>query len=126
MEVPGSPTVSRQLVRHSILASGRHLFDTKSEASAQPLPMHPALKEGLLEWRSKQSLQQTRRLRFPPGETQGSQATRLGCGAEEEYSACVREDRHHRRRLAYVLAHSRDDARGDEITPVHNSRLLVA
>ena len=31
---------------------GGHLIDTKSEASAQPLPMHPALKDGLLEWRS--------------------------------------------------------------------------
>lgn len=32
---------------------GGHLVDTKSEASAQPLPMHPALKDGLLEWRSQ-------------------------------------------------------------------------
>jgi integrase len=31
---------------------GGHLIDTKSEASAQPLPMHPALKDGLLEWRT--------------------------------------------------------------------------
>jgi len=31
---------------------GGHLVDTKSEASAQPLPMHPALKDGLVEWRS--------------------------------------------------------------------------
>src|SRR5208283_2635383 len=36
-----------------LLASGRHLIDTKSEASAQPLPMHPALKDGLLEWRTQ-------------------------------------------------------------------------
>ena len=32
---------------------GGHLIDTKSEASAQPLPMHPALKDGLLEWRTQ-------------------------------------------------------------------------
>jgi integrase len=31
---------------------GGHLVDTKSEASAQPLPMHPAIKDSLLEWRS--------------------------------------------------------------------------
>lgn len=31
---------------------GGHLVDTKSEASAQPLAMHPGLKDGLLEWRS--------------------------------------------------------------------------
>ncbi len=32
---------------------GGHLVDTKSEASAQPLPMHLALKDGLLEWRTQ-------------------------------------------------------------------------
>jgi len=32
---------------------GGHLIDTKSEASAQSLPMHPGLKDGLLEWRSQ-------------------------------------------------------------------------
>jgi len=32
---------------------GGHLIDTKSEASAQPLPMHPALRDGLLDWRSQ-------------------------------------------------------------------------
>src|SRR5713101_3629600 len=32
---------------------GGHLIDTKSEASAQSLPMHPGLKHGLLEWRSQ-------------------------------------------------------------------------
>src|ERR1700730_4952437 len=32
---------------------GGHLIDTKSEASAQSLPMHPGLKDRLLEWRSQ-------------------------------------------------------------------------
>jgi integrase len=32
---------------------GGHLIDTKSEASAQSLPMHPGLKDGLLEWRAQ-------------------------------------------------------------------------
>jgi len=32
---------------------GGHLIDTKSEASAQPLPMHPTLRDGLLDWRSQ-------------------------------------------------------------------------
>ena len=40
-------------VQHSYYwRRGGHLIDTKSEASAQPLPMHPALRAGLLEWRS--------------------------------------------------------------------------
>src|ERR1700682_591333 len=32
---------------------GGHLIDAKSEASAQSLPMHPGLTDGLLEWRSQ-------------------------------------------------------------------------
>ena len=41
-------------IRHSYYwRRGGHLVDTKSEASAQPLPMHPGLKDGLLEWRSQ-------------------------------------------------------------------------
>src|SRR5271169_5067688 len=32
---------------------GGHLIDTKSEASAQPLPMHPTFRDGLLDWRSQ-------------------------------------------------------------------------
>jgi integrase len=32
---------------------GGHLLDTKTAASARPMPMHPALKEGLLEWKSQ-------------------------------------------------------------------------
>ena len=40
-------------VQHSYYwRRGGHLIDTKSEASAQPLPMHPALRAGLLEWKS--------------------------------------------------------------------------
>ena len=32
---------------------GGHLKSTKTEASAKPLPMHPILKEALLEWRAE-------------------------------------------------------------------------
>src|SRR5207245_11302940 len=31
---------------------GGHLKSTKTEASAKPLPMHPALKQALLEWKA--------------------------------------------------------------------------
>jgi len=41
-------------IQHSYYwRGGGPLIDTKSEASAQPLPMHPALKDGLLEWRTQ-------------------------------------------------------------------------
>ncbi len=40
-------------VQHSYYwKRGGHLKDTKTEASAKPLPMHPALKDALLEWKS--------------------------------------------------------------------------
>ncbi len=41
-------------VRHSYYwRRGGHLKATKTEASAKPLPMHPALRSALLEWRSQ-------------------------------------------------------------------------
>jgi hypothetical protein len=100
---------------------GGHLIDTKSEASAQKLPMHPGLRDGLLEWRS-----QARRFRLSFGEAQGSQATRFGRRAEKEDTAGVPEDWHHRRRLAYVPAHSWNDASRDGRTSTHDPRLLTA
>ncbi len=40
-------------VQHSYYwRRGGHLKDTKTEASAKLLPMHPALKDALLEWKS--------------------------------------------------------------------------
>jgi integrase len=53
-------------VQHSYYwRRGGHLIDTKSEASAQPLPMHPALKVGLLEWRSNSLYNQPEDFVFP-------------------------------------------------------------
>jgi integrase len=41
-------------IRHSYYwRRGGHLKDTKTEGSAKPLPMHPALKNALLEWGCK-------------------------------------------------------------------------
>jgi integrase len=41
-------------VQHSYYwRRGGHLKDTKTEASAKPLPMHPSLKDALQEWRSQ-------------------------------------------------------------------------
>src|SRR5207249_1534393 len=45
---------------------------------------------------------------------------------EKEDPARVQEDWHHRRGLAYVSAHSGNDARGDGRTPTHDPRLLAA
>ena len=41
-------------IRHSYYwRRGGHLKATKTEASAKPLPMHPALKSALLEWKAQ-------------------------------------------------------------------------
>ncbi|HTC92051.1 MAG TPA: site-specific integrase [Terriglobales bacterium] len=41
-------------VRHSYYwRRGGHLLDTKTTASARPMPMHAVLKDGLLEWKSQ-------------------------------------------------------------------------
>jgi integrase len=50
---------------------GGHLVDTKSEASAQPLPMHLALKQGLLEWRSQSLYNQPTDFVFPSERLKG-------------------------------------------------------
>jgi integrase len=53
-------------IQHSYYwRNGGHLVDTKSEASAQPLPMHPAIKDGLLEWRSMSAYQEAKAFVFP-------------------------------------------------------------
>jgi integrase len=46
-------------VQHSFYwRRGGHLKATKTEASAKPLPMHPALRDALLEWRSQSEYNQ--------------------------------------------------------------------
>src|SRR5256714_15262386 len=41
-------------VQHSYYwRRGGNLKSTKTEASAKPLPMHPSLKDALVEWRSQ-------------------------------------------------------------------------
>jgi len=82
-------------VQHSYYwRRGGRLKSTKTEASAKLLPMHPSLKQALLEWRS-QSLYNQPGDRFPFGETKEKQTTRLGFGVEEKDSTGVQEDRHH-------------------------------
>ena len=105
---------------------GGHLIDTKSEASAQKLPMHPGLRDGLAGVEIAESLQPARRFRLRFREAQGSKATRFGRRAEEKDTASVQEDWRNRRGLAYVPSHSGNNASGDGRTPTHNPRLLAA
>ena len=54
-----------------LLASGRAPHRYKSEASAQKLPMHPGLKDGLLEWRSQSLYNQPEDFVFPSERLKG-------------------------------------------------------
>src|SRR6516165_8864264 len=71
-------------------------------------------------------LRQARGLRLRFGKAQGSQAARSGRSVEKEDPARVQEDWHYRRGLAYISAHSGNDAGGDGRTPTHDPRLLAA
>src|SRR6202022_2744081 len=71
-------------------------------------------------------LQPARGLRLRFGKAQGSQAARSSRRVEKEDTARVQEDWHYRRGLAYVSAHSGNDASGDGRTPTHHPRLLAA
>jgi len=73
-----------------------------------------------------ESLQPARGLRLRFGKAQGSQAARSGRSVEKEDPARVQEDGHYRRGLAYISAHSGNDASGDGRTPTHDPRLLAA
>ncbi len=59
-------------VQHSYYwRRGGNLKSTKTEASAKPLPMHPTLKEALLEWRSQSLYNQERDFVFPSERLKG-------------------------------------------------------
>lgn len=59
-------------IRHSYYwRRGGHLKDTKTEGSAKPLPMQPALKNALLEWRTLSCYQQNADFVFPSLQAKG-------------------------------------------------------
>jgi len=59
-------------VQHSYYwRRGGHLVGNKSEASAQPLPMYLAQKDGLLEWRANSLYNQPENFVFPSEKLKG-------------------------------------------------------
>ena len=113
-------------VQHSYYwRRGGHLKSTKTEASAKLLPMHPSLKQALLEWRSQSLYNRPGDFVFPSERLKGKQTARLGFGVEEEDPTGVQEDRHHRRGLAHISAHGGNHAGRDGRTPTHDPRLLA-
>ena len=114
-------------VQHSYYwRRGGNLKNTKTEASAKMLPMHPSLKHSLQEWRSQSLYQQTGRFRIPFRKTARQQAVRSSFSVKEEDSACIQTNRYHRCGLAHVSALGWKYAGGDGRTSAHDPRLLAA
>lgn len=66
-------------VQHSYYwRRGGHLKETKSEASAKPLPMHPALKTALLEWKGQSPYTLPTDFVFPSIRKKGQKPLDLG------------------------------------------------
>lgn len=66
-------------VQHSYYwKKGGHLKETKTEASAKPLPMHSALKAALLEWRALSGYTQATDFVFPSLRKKGQKPLDLG------------------------------------------------
>jgi integrase len=66
-------------VQHSYYwRRGGHLKSTKTEASAKPLPMHPALKTALQEWKSQTKYFQPTDFVFPSVRRKGQKPIDLG------------------------------------------------
>jgi integrase len=66
-------------VQHSYYwKKGGHLKETKTEASAKPLPMHSALKAALFEWRAQSRYTQATDFVFPSLRKKGQKPLDLG------------------------------------------------
>ncbi len=109
-----------------LLASRWKSEDTKSEASAKPLPMHPASKTPCRSGDRKVSTTSRKTSYSLPKGCKGSKPLRFSFSPEEENSACVQTDRNHGCGLAHFSALGWNDAGGDGRTPTHNPRLLAA
>jgi len=68
---------------------GGHLKSTKTEASAKVLPIHPALKDALLEGKSQKEYKRPGDFRFPVTSPQREEAAGpCGCSQEDPTRVC--------------------------------------
>jgi hypothetical protein len=111
-------------IRHSYYwGRGGHLKATKTEASAKPLPMHPALKNALLEWKAGSLYAAETDFVFPSLRRKWAETTRPGCSAEPKNQARICEGRNFRHGLAYFSAFGRKHPGQHGRTPAHDPRL---
>ena len=102
-----------------------HLMSTKTEAPAKLLPMHPSLKQVLLEWRSQSLYNQPGDFVFPSERLKGSKPLDLASVLKKKISTGVQEDRHHGSGLAHISAHGGNHAGRDGRTPTNDPGLLA-
>ena len=62
---------------------------TRTEASAQPLPMRPTLKNALLRWKAESLYAAENALRLPVATQEWAEASLLGCSAEPKNQARI-------------------------------------
>jgi integrase len=113
-------------VRHSYYwrRSG-HVKSTKTEASAKLLPMHPSLKQALLEWRSQSLYSQPGDFVFPSERLKGSEPLDLASVLKKNIQPAFK-------RIgittgvgwAHFSAQGGFHAGRDGRTPTHDPRLL--
>ena len=79
-------------VQHSYYwRRGGHLKSTKTEASAKLLPMHPSLKQALLEWRSQSLYNQPNDFVFPSERLKGSKPLDLASVLKKKIQPAFRK-----------------------------------
>ena len=114
-------------VQHSYYwRRGGHLKATKTEASAKVLPMHLALKDALLEWKSQSEYNGPGDFVFPSRRRKGKKPLDLAAVLKKKIQPAFAKVGITRRGLAHVSAHGWDDAGRDGRTSTHDPRLLAS
>jgi hypothetical protein len=111
-------------VQHSYYwRRGGHLKSTKTEASAKLLPMHPSLRQALLEWRSQSLYNQPNDFVFPSERLKGSKPLDLASVLKKKIQPAFRT-------IGIIgvgfSAHGRVHAGGHGRTLTHDPRLLAS
>jgi hypothetical protein len=114
-------------VQHSYYwRRGGHLKTTKTEASPKVLPMHLALKDALLEWKSQSEYDGPGGFVFPSYRHKGKKPMDLAAVLKRKDPACIYEGWHSWRRLAHVSAFGQGDAGREGRTSTHDPRLFAS
>ena len=111
-------------VQHSYYwRRGGHLKSTKTEASAKLLPMHPSLRQALLEWRSQSLYNQPNDFVFPSERLKGSKPLDLASVLKKKIQPAFRT-------IGIIgvgfSAHGRVHAGGHGRTLTHDPGLLAS